>query len=64
MRNNVSYAEITCDICGKKERIPLSCVLPAGWAKVSVRYDEWDACTECINRINTFIEGIKEANDE
>lgn len=59
MRNNVSYAEITCDICGKIENIAASLVLPEGWEKVSVGYESWDACEECKRKIIETIRNIK-----
>ena len=64
MRKNVQYAEITCDICGKKEHIQQGSILPIGWGNVEIRYEEWDACNECIEMVTNYIKRLKEQNND
>ena len=56
-RENVSYAEITCDICGATERISQSLVLPDEWQHIKIGYVEKDACPKCVVATLDFING-------
>lgn len=60
MRNNVSYAEITCDICGKIERIPQSLILPKRWSRIEVDNSKKDACEDCLKSIEEFMKKLRE----
>jgi len=60
MRNNVSYAEITCDICGKIEHIPQSLILPKGWSRVEIDNLKKDTCEDCLKAIKELINNLKQ----
>lgn len=59
MRNNVSYAEITCDICGKIERIPQSLILPKGWSRVEFDHSKKDTCDDCLKEIEELFNNLR-----
>lgn len=58
MRENISYAEVTCDLCGKKEHINLSRVLPLGWDTIDLGDGKKDVCDSCYRYVREVIQRL------
>ena len=69
MRKNISYAEITCDICGKVEQISQSQSLPEKWKRAEIPSinhsynNSYELCPECVKKLENVIRCL-EKNSE
>lgn len=57
MRENVSYQEVTCDICGEKGRFDSS-VVPSKWHVIDVGHGKIDVCDSCYRYICEVIQRL------
>lgn len=59
MTKNVRYKECTCDLCGSKEYIPPSLILPHSWEHLKIKHKAYDLCKQCFLKIDMAIEDLK-----
>lgn len=60
MRENVSYARCTCDVCGDVEHISQSKCFPNGWGEITFPMgDKLEVCDKCLLRIKEAISKLK-----
>lgn len=58
MTKNVDYRECTCDLCGSKECISQSFILPKSWGEVRMKTKNYDVCEQCFIKVKSAIEGL------
>ena len=64
MTRNVNYKECTCDLCGSKEYISQSLILPKSWEQVRLRLKNYDLCEQCFIKVENAIEDLKAKENE
>ena len=50
-RENVSYAEFTCDICGTQVHLAQSIDLPFGWHRLNLDGMYLELCGSCSDKV-------------
>ena len=59
MTKNVNYKECTCDLCGSKEYISQSLILPKNWENIKIKNKNYDLCEQCFIKVDMAIEDLK-----
>lgn len=65
MRENISYAKCTCDVCGDVKHIAQSRCFPDGWGEITFPMgDKLEVCDQCLLKIREAISRLKNKQNQ